>query len=62
MAHLRNQLHALGYALNYTPGVMRKASIYPWRKVENPQQFEVNMSDPVVGWRKIESIIESLKK
>lgn len=62
MATLRNELHVLGYALNYTAGVSRVASIYPWRKVGSPRRFEVDMSDSVVGWKKIQEIVDHLKE
>ena len=61
MKILRNKLHALGYSMHYTFGISKTAEISPWRNVDNPQKFSVDMSDTVIGTREVEGILRLLQ-
>jgi len=58
---LRNKLHILGYALNYTYGVTREATVYNWKTGVPMFSKTIDMSDPVNGRKELERLYEELK-
>ena len=57
MSKLRNQAYAKGYSLNYTFGIHKVATLYPWR---NGKVYVIDMFDTIKGSRELAQIIKKL--